>query len=701
MKSFIDKFFSNTSRFEFFLLVIPFILWIFCFHYFFTGHLWLEADAVSYSDHIDFYTNNLIHGVYPLWNPKWYGGAPYHFFLRRIGDVNPLIFLIIFFKWIGIPSATAYFIFLGVYYFLAGWAFYLITRFLLVDRFFAFIAYILFLFSSWGSEIFYNYIIIIFVPIIWFFYFLLCFSKEARKGYLLGMCLCAGVIITTYIPFFFLTILIIFSLLCALFYWKEFIHFLKHAFRFFRKNKIFTFLCVAFLIASSVPALIFYKESKGGEFVLPNRHSGAAETSSAVAVGLENVASGDIISHGYFDRIFDDQAHIDMGDIYIPYLFFLILLTTACARLNKLIFFLLFNILGLSLITITSAGGVHRFLYEHVIIFKFIRNIYYFFWLAMLPMGILLSVTALKSLLAAIDASSKKTSWLVYIIMCHLAFILFLCTRQGVLGWAWVAVVISLVYFLIYFFCRNTVSYFLGFCLLLLAVFVQSAQVYSCLDKKLFLMQKDERLPVSVDTNTKKVKLDLYYASSWFAVLVNYIDPQVLDDYRNHQFMLYDNVLPYQDSPEFFKSLQAAMASNTNVAFVPRSESQPDDWRKNQGAGPRADINPGLSGKLSVVHADANTRVIKTHLPDSQFLVVNDSYNTGWHAFINGHPSRLLRANVAFKGLWAPAGDSTIVLRFSTPGRYLFHLALIILFAGTFLCFLVLLKNEKGPKTYV
>ena len=102
--------------------------------------------------------------------------------------------------------------------------------------------------------------------------------------------------------------------------------------------------------------------------------------------GLKNVASGDIISHGYFDRIFDDHAHMDMGDIYIPYVFFLILLCHLCARVNKLIFFLLFNILGLSLITITSAAGVHRFLYEHVIIFKFIRNIYYFFWLAMLPM---------------------------------------------------------------------------------------------------------------------------------------------------------------------------------------------------------------------------------------------------------------------------------------------------------------------------
>ena len=183
MKSFIDNFFSQTSRFEIFLLSIPFILWIYCFHHFFTGKLWLEADAVSYADHITFYTDNLSKGIFPLWDPAWYGGAPYHFFLRRIGDVNPLLFLIVFFKWFGISTVTAYSFFLEIYNFLAGWAFYLIARFLLVDRFFAFTAYILFLFSSWGSEVFYNYIIIIFVPIIWFFYFLLCFSRSPRKGY--------------------------------------------------------------------------------------------------------------------------------------------------------------------------------------------------------------------------------------------------------------------------------------------------------------------------------------------------------------------------------------------------------------------------------------------------------------------------------------------------------------------------------------
>ncbi len=93
---------------------------------------------ISYADHIGFYTDNLSRGVFPLWDPTWFNGAPNDFFLRRIGDVNPLLFLIVFLKWFGVSSTTAYLVFLGLYYFLAGWAFYLIARFLINGPFFRF-----------------------------------------------------------------------------------------------------------------------------------------------------------------------------------------------------------------------------------------------------------------------------------------------------------------------------------------------------------------------------------------------------------------------------------------------------------------------------------------------------------------------------------------------------------------------------------
>jgi len=704
MKLLMHKIFTKIARWEFlFLVVLPFVLWVFCFRHFFTGRLWLEEDALSYADHIRFYIEYLSKGIFPLWDPTWNGGAPNHFFLQRIGDVNPFLFLMIVLKWLGVPSALAYLIFLGMYYFLAMWAFYLIARFLLKDRFFAFTAYILLLFSSWGSEIFYNYIIIIFVPIIWFFYFLLCFSKEAHKGYFLGMCLCVGLIVTTYIPFFFLTILAIFAVLYILFYGRLFLDFLKRSFQFCYSHKRLTVFCTVFLLVSCIPALVFYQESKSGEFVLSNRHAGAG-SSSAVAVGVENVASGDIISHGYFDRIFDDHAHIDMGDIFIPYLFFLILLCATCGPVNKLIFFLLFNILALSLITITSAAGVYHFLYAHIVFFKFIRNIYYFFWLAMLPMGVLLSVRAFKSLLTSIDAGDKKTGWLMYIIVCHAAFIWFLWAQGGVLAGAWAAVGLVFLYFLIYLFFEKNISRPVGFCLFLAAVCIQSAQVYGCLGDKLFPMQQEIAHPKSIQQVSANIANqrhpDLYYALSWFAVLFNTIEPRVMDSYESHPFILYDNVVPYADSQESLKVLEKAMAANANIAYVSKFESHPGDWHNDPDASSAANVNPIVSGRLSLLSSDPNSMKIKTHLETRQFLVINNNYHSDWHAFINGRGAPLLRANAAFKGLWIPAGDSTVVLRFSNPLRYLWHYLLIALYWGTFVYFLVLIKQAKQKKFY-
>jgi len=348
-------------------------------------------------------------------------------------------------------------------------------------------------------------------------------------------------------------------------------------------------------------------------------------------------------------------------------------------------------------VTITSAGGIHQFLYKHIIIFKFIRNIYYFFWFGMLPMGILLFVSAFKSLLTSINDSQRRFRWLLYIITCHLVFAGFLCTQQGVLWGAWVAVFISLIYFLVYFYFDRKVSYLAGFCLFLLAVFIQSVQVYGFLDKKLYQAQDNERKVVAeyYQKKPKPQKMTLYYATSWYSILVNYIDPQVLDDYLKKPFIIYDNVVPYVDNTEFFKTLQSNMSSDLDIAYVSKFESTQNDWAYNQYAQGQADTNPVASGELSVVRSDANSWTLKLHLQQSRFLVINDNYNTAWHAFINGKEARLLRANAAFKGLWVPSGESTVFLRYSSPRRYVFHLALIALFVAVFVCLLVFLKKKK------
>ncbi|MBF0504942.1 MAG: hypothetical protein HQL14_07565 [Candidatus Omnitrophica bacterium] len=697
MKIPINKILMTIARYEFLWGVLfPFVLWVFCFHDFFSGRIRFEVDAISYANHIGFYTDQLSKGIFPLWDPSWFSGAPYHFFLRRIGDVNPLLSLIVFLKWLGVASPVAYMIFLGGYYFLAMWAFYLITRFLLTDRFYAFAAYILLLFSSWGPELFYNYIIIIFVPVIWFFYFMLRFSTHPQRSSLLGICLSLGIIMTTYIPFYFLTVLTVFIFFYILFYSRQFLDAFKRSLLFMRGNKFFIVLCIIFLLVSCVPALVFYRESRAGEFALPGRHAGA-DTSSVVAVGLDSIASGDLVNHGYFDRLFSDHPHLLMGDIFIPYLFFVILLSTTLARVNKLVLFLLFNIMALTLISITSAAKIHHFLFTHILFFKFIRQIYYFFWLAILPMGILLSLTAFKSLLAGMDACRNKTGWLINIILCYIIFVIFLLKCGGNLGGAWISIFLSFLFFPIYLYFKKNFSRPVGFCLLFLSVFIQSAQVYGLLSDRLY---NEQQQPVIHPDQSRQIPeklqpLNLYYASQWFTVLVNHINPLVLDAYRSHPFVLYENVIPYEESSSFFNLLERIMAANANIAYVPKPETGPDVWQSKPDTLAVANINPIAAGQVSLVSADPNTIRLKTHLHARQFLVINDNFHSDWHAFINGRQTPLYRANVAFKGLWVPAGESDVLLRFSHPLRYAGHFMLIAIFWGTFVYLLVLIKSDK------
>ncbi len=709
----------KSSRFEFLCYIVaPFLVWMFIFRDFLMGSIPLTADAISYFQHIGFYTDNLSQGHYPLWNPFWFDGAPYHFFLRRIGDVNPFFFIIIFLKWLGISHTYAYLIFLSVYYFLTMLAFYLIARLLLKDSFFAFVAYLLLMFSSWGSELFYNYIILIFLPIIWFFYFLLAFAQKGKKSQFLGVCFCLALIVTTYIPFYFLIILSIFIPLFAVIYWKLFLVFLKQTLSFTRFNKLFVGFCMFFLMAACVPALIFYQESKGGEFVLPNRHSGALHV-SAVAVGLTNVASGDIINNGSFDRLFVSHHLIGLGEVYIPHIFFLLLLCSLIGRVNKLMFFLFFNILVIASIASTSAVPIYKFLYEHVVIFKFIRNIYYFFWLAVLPMAILMVIAGFKSLLESIEGKSIQgfLGW-VYICMCHIAFGLFLFSLGGEVSWGTITVIfISLTYFSICFWGHHKIVRLAGFLLIAGAVFVQSFEVYGYVTSRLektinpdaynkdeysqylYKQQVNRTVPVQGAGNreefVKNLQFDLYYAASGFAFASRHIDPAVFNAYKSRKFLFVDNVYPQEDDPGFFKILEEGMANGSNIAYVPRAESNSSDWRSQFSSIAKAELIEEACKKLTVVHFDSDSMQMKVNLSRSQFLVINDNYNTGWNAYVNGKKVKLLRANVAFKGLWIPAGESIVELHFLTGWRHCMHFLLIALFFVVFIYLIVLSRKER------
>ena len=115
--------------------------------------------------------------------------GPNDFFLRRIGAFNPFYLFILFLNAMGIPYTLSYLWFLAAYYWSGMVAFYLLAMRIYHDRFIAYAGYLMLLFSALGTRLFDSYMMLVTVPLIWFFYFLVAFTQTPRKHFFLGMAL--------------------------------------------------------------------------------------------------------------------------------------------------------------------------------------------------------------------------------------------------------------------------------------------------------------------------------------------------------------------------------------------------------------------------------------------------------------------------------------------------------------------------------
>ena len=96
------------------------------------------------------------------------------------------------------------------------------------------------------------------------------------------------------------------------------------------------------------------------------------------------------------------------------------------------------------------------------------------------------------------------------------------------------------------------------------------------------------------------------------------------------------------------------------------------------------------SRRVNVQGFSVNSLTVRTNFDSRKFLVYNDNFQKGWRVFIDGKPSRLWRANIAFKGVWVPAGEHTISFRFGTPAVYLMKFIMISIFYFIFVYLVVL-----------
>ena len=67
---------------------------------------------------------------------------------------------------------------------------------------------------------------------------------------------------------------------------------------------------------------------------------------------------------------------------------------------------------------------------------------------------------------------------------------------------------------------------------------------------------------------------------------------------------------------------------------------------------------------------DTNGFTSQITLSRDNLVFYSVPYERGWTAYVNGEKTEIVKANVGFMAVKAPAGENTIVFRYRTPGLY-------------------------------
>jgi hypothetical protein len=105
---------------------------------------------------------------------------------------------------------------------------------------------------------------------------------------------------------------------------------------------------------------------------------------------------------------------------------------------------------------------------------------------------------------------------------------------------------------------------------------------------------------------------------------------------------------------------------------------------------PLLNIGPADPEAESIITKNTpNEVVIHVNSKTPALLLLTDTYSPGWTAEIDHQPVEIIRSNVAFRSIWVPKGDHTVVFHFDPP---LLGFSLFLELLGVII-FLSVLKN--------
>jgi hypothetical protein len=111
---------------------------------------------------------------------------------------------------------------------------------------------------------------------------------------------------------------------------------------------------------------------------------------------------------------------------------------------------------------------------------------------------------------------------------------------------------------------------------------------------------------------------------------------------------------------------------------------------------PEYEIGPEDStANLTFEKNTPNEIIINVNTKSPALLMLTDNYYPGWTATIDSQPTKILKANVAFRSVWIPEGDHTVVFSFHPP---LLRISLFIMFIGVILLIAIRINSFRQIK---
>jgi hypothetical protein len=717
-------FWSSSS----FRLGAPFLVWLFIFRDFLLHRNTINLDTLLTYGADKFFINNVLNGVIPLWDPFTHLGTPFYA-LGILGFFNPLIYLAALLVLLGLSYYDAFLVYIILNYWLGCLGFYCLAKAFIKNRPLAYLAYTAIMFSSLGMMVFAQMnLLLIFMPAMWFFFFLVRLLETWRVADFLGLTFSAMLLMTSYLPFHFVTAFLVIVLLAGLFYWMELGTFAKRCAGFLKKNMAVVTLAVLGVVIAATPLALQKTADSRGELVAPARHCNYKSSEECVKETLDSetrmphadtVRSGILGERVSFARPFAHLDKLSYGTdsiFYLPTVCYLLILLGTLVRINRRSGLLLAAILILGMISLGGSTPVHKFLYDHIPYFPFFRNMF-FFMVFLIPLLILLAAEQTARMMEKdFRKPLSKIRFIVASLVLSGAFAGLLFYQGNILWTTWAALAGLLL-------CGGSLVFIPGWRkrgawlagIFLVILLFETVQVFNafnknarpfhcdlpakhvdpsfayvrpgkpweqkCLTEKFLKSVQDYWQDMLLEDTDGNVGMPGTVGRGVF-LLSAHLEDEYLKDYVHYKFILYQKVAPAGLSLDDLARTIRGIKNKQGIVYI--SNSDPDVLRAFPSVGPsarhRVIVVNGPADRFQVSRFDVNGMTLTTDFEEDQFLVYTDSYDPAWQVTINGHKKKLYKANAAFKGIWLPKGPNIVNIQFRPWGGTGFYVFVTLFF---------------------